>query len=227
MLKRILTSLVLLLSLAANAGAQIADSARLRVPAKSSDFKATQLIAPGTLMAAGATIHFAAHEAIDMKLNDYTSTWRGERPELNFDSYLRFLPEAMHLGLGLCGVEAEHGFFDRGIEAAWSYVSIAAIGYSMKYLIDSPRPNGLDNHSFPSGHACMAFAGAELVRMEYGNSWGAGAYAVAGGVAAMRLYNNEHWFSDLLFGAGTGILSAHIGGWLLDPTRKLIRRCGF
>ncbi len=68
----------------------------------------------------------------------------------------------------------------------------------------------------------MSFAGAELVRMEYGWGCGASAYAVAAGVCVLRLYNNEHWVSDLLFGAGVGILSAHIGGWLLEPTKKIL-----
>lgn len=187
-----------------------------------SDFNTIQLIAPCTLMAAGTAIHFWAHDAVDLKLNGYTSTWRGDSKKTVIDDYARFIPQVMHLGLGLCGATAEHCFIDRGIEMCWTWASVAAVGYSVKPFVDSPRPDGSDNRSFPSGHSVLAFSGAELVRMEYGNGWGAGAYAVAAGVSALRLYDNEHWVSDLIFGAGAGILCAHIGGWMLKPTRKLI-----
>ena len=185
-------------------------------------FSAGSVIVPGSLMAAGAVMHFAAHESVDVPVNNWTSTWKGDSPALHFDDYVQFVPEAMHLGLGLLGAKSEHRFVDRGIEAVWAFGSLALIRFGMKSLIDSPRPDGSDNRSFPSGHAGFAFAGAELVRMEYGWGWGAGAYAVATGVSVMRLYNNEHWLSDLIFGAGTGILCAHVGGWLLGPTKRLL-----
>ena len=59
--------------------------------------------------------------------------------------------------------------------------------------------------------------------IEYGWGWGAGAYALATGIAFMRLHNNRHWFSDTLAGAGVGILCAHIGEWLVEPTMKLFK----
>lgn len=202
--------------------AQVADSTSFRLPAKRSDFKATQLIAPGALMAGGALIHFAAHDAIDVPVNNCTSTWKKPFIELTLDDYGRFIPTAMNIVLGLSGVEGEHVFVERLLEGALAYGTFTIIGYGLKAVVDSPRPDGSDNRSFPSGHTCTAFAGAEMVRMEYGWGWGAGAYAVATGVAALRLYNNQHWASDLIFGAGLGIFSAHVGGWLLEPTKKLL-----
>lgn len=215
-MKRLSIISVLLFAITFNGMAQIADSAFLRASVKKPEFKATELIVPGTLIATGVAVHFAAHETIDGQFRNLAYEWRGNRPCIDYDDYLRFLPNAMHLALGLCGAEAEHRFFNRCIETGWSYASIAAIGYTTKALLYSPRPNGDGRSSFPSGHACVAFSGAELVRMEYGNAWGAGAYAIAGGVAAMRLYNDEHWLSDLICGAGIGILSARIGVWLTD-----------
>ena len=38
----------------------------------------------------------------------------------------------------------------------------------------------------------------------------------------MRNYNNWHWMSDCLMGAGLGILMAHAGRWLLEPTKNLL-----
>lgn len=36
----------------------------------------------------------------------------------------------------------------------------------LKKIIVSPRPDGSDMHSFPSGHSCISFMGAEL-KMRY------------------------------------------------------------
>jgi len=36
----------------------------------------------------------------------------------------------------------------------------------------------------------------------------------------MRNYNNWHWMSDCIFGVGVGILTAHIGRWLTEPTKR-------
>ena len=41
--------------------------------------------------------------------------------------------------------------------------------------------------------------------------YGIGAYTIATGVAALRMLNDRHWESDVISGAGFGILSAHLG----------------
>jgi membrane-associated phospholipid phosphatase len=48
---------------------------------------------------------------------------------------------------------------------------------------------------------------------EYGHRsilYSIGAYTVATGVGAMRVMNNRHWVSDVLVGAGIGILSTNL-----------------
>ena len=37
-----------------------------------------------------------------------------------------------------------------------------------------------------------------------------GAYTIATSVAALRMINDKHWQSDVVAGAGFGILSAHL-----------------
>jgi len=185
-------------------------------------FNYKQLIAPSALMTAGVTIHCFAHESVDYGVRDVVQRWRGPVSELEFDDYLQYLPAAVGIGLGCTGVKAEHKFVDRVLEAGIGYVSVAVIVQGMKHAINSPRPNNVDTKSFPSGHTATAFAGAELVRMEYGLGIGLGAYAVVTSVAFMRIYNNAHWFSDLLAGAAIGVLCAHVGEWLLVPTKKLL-----
>jgi len=197
--------------------------AQVASPVDSSAFRARQLIAPGLLLTSGVAIHCFGHDAIDVPYSRWTQEkWRKGHPERNFDDYIQYVPIVADLGMGLLGVPAEHGFVDRTIEAAMGCLMLGSVSRAMKELIYSPRPNGLDTNSFPSGHSDLAFMGAEFVRLEYGWGWGAGAYTVATTVAVMRNYNNWHWLSDCLAGAGLGILTADLAHWLLEPTKRLL-----
>lgn len=186
-----------------------------------SAFKATQLIAPGVLLGSGLAVHFLAHDTWDAAIRDQMQEWSKNSPDLRFDDYIQYIPIAMDLGLGFTGIRTQHCFLDRTIEGVLAYASCGIISHSAKALFKTTRPNGVDQRSFPSGHCTTVFCGAELVRREYGWGWGAGAYCIATTVAFMRMYRNWHWFSDVLAGAGVGILSANIGCWLLEPTKRL------
>ena len=184
-------------------------------------FRPSQLIAPGVLFASGTLIHCFAHDSIDKYIQERALAWRGPSGQKTIDDYLPFICAA---GLGLTGVESRHPLGERLIVIGYTAASFFVVTKLMKEIIYSPRPDGTANNSFPSGHTGTAFAGAEYVRMEYGWGWGAGAYVIATGIAFMRIHNNRHWFSDTLAGAGVGILCAHVGEWLLEPTRRLFRR---
>ena len=47
---------------------------------------------------------------------------------------------------------------------------------------------------------------------------------MATSVGLLRIYNNRHWASDVVAGAGIGILSAKIAYLLLPYTSKIIKR---
>ena len=188
----------------------------------SSAFKATQLIAPATLIGSGLMVHYLGHETVDAGVRDFVQAVRDGREVVPFDDYIQYVPIVMDLGLDFLGAEAEHAFLDRFIEAALAYASCGIISGVSKQAFHSLRPNGANYQSFPSGHTDTAFTAAELVRREYGWGWGAGAYGIAATVAGMRLYRNWHWLGDVLAGAGVGILSANIGCWLLEPTKNLL-----
>jgi membrane-associated phospholipid phosphatase len=224
-MRRLLPVILLTALLAGPAArAQLAvqlDTAALDAPVVTAPaFRASQLIAPGVLIGTGTLIHAVAHKGIDVPMRDAMQSWRGDGRTVGIDNYLQFVPLALNAGLGLTGVRSEHDFTDRLIETGLSFGVAVASGKILKELVKSPRPDGSDGHSFPSGHTCFAFTGAELMRMEYGWGWGAGAYALATSVAVMRSYNDRHWLSDLFVGAGLGILSAHVGDWLLEPVKE-------
>lgn len=85
-------------------------------------------------------------------------------------------------------------------------VTVAAT-YLLKYSVGKRRPDGSDNHSFPSNHAGIAFVGASFLQQRYGWKWGAPAYAVASYVGWGRIYSKKHDFWDVLAGAAIGVTS--------------------
>lgn len=60
--------------------------------------------------------------------------------------------------------------------------------------------------SFPSGHTSSIFSIATLLASEYKGkpSVAAISYSIAGLVAISRIYDNKHWFTDILAGAALG-----------------------
>lgn len=132
----------------------------------------------------------------------------------------QFLPYAATLGLGEMGVSARHGRRDRILLTATTFLLVEGMTRGVKGRSWEVRPDGTDRHSFPSGHSARAFAGAELVRMEYGAEWGTAAYLAASGVALWRVRDNRHWWNDVIAGAGLGMLSARLAVWLLPFERR-------
>src|SRR5215212_3262250 len=93
-----------------------------------------------------------------------------------------------------------------------------------------------DYKSFPSGHATSAFALASIISAETSHWWpgtrwvvGPVMYGAATLTGVSRIYNNQHWASDILAGAAIGTLTgvnvfryqhSHPDNWL---DNKLLR----
>lgn len=215
-MRRLVASLLAFCILCLSARAQFASDT-------SAAFRASQLIAPAALFGGAAVVHFMWHEDIEIPVYEYFSGRAGDAASgiSVAGDICRFVPSALHLGLGLTGVRAKRPFADRVIESAIAHSICVGCGYAAKYAFRVMRPDGSDNLSFPSGHSVVAFTGAELMRLDYGNAIGSGAYVFSSAVAVSRLYAGRHWLSDILAGAGLGILSAHAGAWLLEPVKSL------
>lgn len=182
------------------------------------------LILPASLFAAGAAAsasHWWRHH-VDASV----TRAMGSHRSWDIAEGAEWLPYAMMLGSDYIGGRARIGIVDRALLAATSFVILEAVTQPLKRIVGRQRPDGSDLHSFPSGHTATAFAGAELTRMAYGNLWGAGAYAIAAGVAAMRIAGRHHYLSDVIAGAGTGILSARLAAWLLPWERWVLHLGG-
>jgi membrane-associated phospholipid phosphatase len=77
---------------------------------------------------------------------------------------------------------------------------------ALKYAAQRRRPSG-GPHSFPSGHASATFATASVIQRRFGWKAGAPLYALGGYVAVSRLQENQHYLSDVVFGAALGIVA--------------------
>lgn len=190
------------------------------VRSRSETFRPKNLILPVSLISAGATgLWIGAVKDLNRSVNDGFKDLRGDHRVFSADNYLQFLPFVAYEGLGLIGVPSRHAFRDRLMAGLTAELALEVLTRGWKAAVDETRPDG-SRHSFPSGHAARAFAGAELIRLDYGIAPAVTAYAFATGIALMRLYNNRHWLTDVVAGAGIGILSARIGHWMLPVYRR-------
>ena len=124
-----------------------------------------------------------------------------------------------HLGDGKVDVGIASQLPDK--EARYNaYKSLLVGGLSvitLKSIIGKSRPPGpieyqrftLDSshHAFPSGHSTTAFALATSIA-DYYPDYKYLSYGLASLVCISRLYEDRHWASDVIAGAGLGYLSA-------------------
>jgi membrane-associated phospholipid phosphatase len=93
-----------------------------------------------------------------------------------------------------------------GADLVRAQIISGALTQAIKASVDRTRPDG-GHLSFPSGHSSATFATAAVLQRHYGWMVGVPAYAVASYVATSRLSENKHFLSDVIFGAGVGIVS--------------------
>lgn len=145
---------------------------------------------------------------------DYYFYNRIERSKPNFntnaESYFLITPVVMVYGLDMIGVEGKNTFIDRTALLGLSGGFLGLSELITKETTHRLRPNKADYLSFPSAHTGAAFLGAEFLAQEYSEK--SPVYTVIGYTFAVttgifRMYNRDHWFSDVVAGAGFGVLS--------------------
>jgi membrane-associated phospholipid phosphatase len=106
-----------------------------------------------------------------------------------------------------------------GLALADGMSTILKYGVGRQRPYGDPDRDGTDFHllgggpaadqSFPSGHATVSFALATTLGDAIGHTWARiGLYGLATGTAWARLQQEDHWVTDVVAGAGIGILSA-------------------
>jgi len=107
------------------------------------------------------------------------------------------------------GTTIYHDDREGSIQFLKSAATNAAITYGLKYSINKTRPNGEDDHSFPSGHTSAVFQGASFIHRRYGLGYGILAYAGAFYTGYTRVQADKHYVEDVLAGALIGTLSSY------------------
>lgn len=192
-------------------------------------FRAKDIILPGSLIAIGATSLFLSPmKQLDKSVQKGMTNLRGNNHRIELDEYLRYVPTAITATLivkDFFSDDSSSGFsglVNPILSTVTSTATMYILTQGLKHTIRKKRPDGSDNHSFPSGHTASVFLSAESVRISYGKWWGLAAYSAATATAVLRIYNNRHWLGDVIAGAGIGILSARVGEWLVPFERKIL-----
>lgn len=187
-------------------------------------FKFEQIIIPSLMVSYGyISIASKNVRSFDYKINEATQGFR----HYSIDDYLLYTPLVVDLGLTLSGYKSKHNYPQKLGRYLISTVINGLMVYPVKLLTVRERPDLSDQKSFPSGHTSNAFVGAEFFWQEYNHKskWLASSgYLIAATTGYLRMYNNKHWFSDVVAGAGIGILSTKITYWLLPKIMSKINR---
>ncbi len=195
-------------------------------PAKQLKFSYKQLIIPSALIAYGvfetAIEHnYLLNRQIKHEVNEHAGS------KFAIDDITQYVPAAGVYALNLMGIKGKNNFKDRtfilGLSALFMGTSVNIIKYSTRI----ERPDKSAKNSFPSGHTAVAFMGAEFLWQEYKDVsiwYGITGYTIAAGTGAFRLYNDKHWFGDVLVGAGLGMLSTKAAYWLYPSLQKLFTK---
>ena len=223
-MKLLVVILLLIICLMTVCAVRAARHDSLPEPAKGRNpykFRGTQLIAPAALVGLGVT--GLVTNPVKQLNGNISHSFRGN-PKGGFDDYVQYVPFAAPYVLKLCGVGSRHNYGEYTILLATSYLSMGIMVNALKYTVKELRPDGSKRNSFPSGHTATVFMGAELLRAEFWETspWiGVGGYLVASAVGFMRIWHNRHWLTDVLAGAGIGILSVRIAYWTFPPLQRL------
>ena len=175
-----------------------------------------ELILPLTLITYGVFSQ-ASEDMRDFDNNIKNVVRRDPDFHTPIDNYLQYIPGLAVYGLNAVGIKGKNNFRDRTIVYVAANLMMSFAVESIKSISKVPRPEGFGQNAFPSGHTATAFVGAEFLRQEYKDVspwYGAAGYAVAVTTGILRMYNNMHWFRDVMTGAGIGILSTRAAYWL-------------
>jgi len=215
-IKKLLLAVLCTVTITANA--QIVDSIKkdlLTAPdtVKKLHSKPWTLIPPTALILYGVlSFHVQPIRNLDYSINNDIARFD---PDFHSraESYFQFAPVALVYGLNLAGISGKNTFIDRTALLALSGGILGITATASKHFTHRLRPNNSDYLSFPSGHTSTAFAGAEFMAQEYSGKsvwYSVAGYAIATTTGVFRLYNHDHWFSDVVAGAGFGILSTKL-----------------
>jgi hypothetical protein len=160
---------------------------------------------PGSFIVLGLAFN---NSAFEKQLKTDIRKKVGSNYEYRIDDYLQYAPVAeMYIGDNF-EIKAKNHWFDQTKYLIISQIISSTITHTIKRTTLKERPNGA-KYSFPSGHTTFAFTNATVLFKEFQHSsptLAYSGYAFAISTGAFRMINNKHWLSDVLVGAGIGIM---------------------
>jgi membrane-associated phospholipid phosphatase len=225
--RKYLTLVVLIATLAANIEAQVQDTILKKSPL---------LTGKDAILLTAFTLGTALVAPVDRQVASRLQNPAAQENRFLRTSAtgLRVLasPGSLIAGAALYGIGRANGqarIQSLGLHSVESMLIADVVGGTIKMLAGRRRPyldvdnpydfqlwrgfKGHDFQSFPSGHTINAFAFASSVTRESQFWWphsgiyvGTVLYGGASLMGVSRIYNNQHWASDVLAGAGIGTL---------------------
>ncbi len=169
-------------------------------------------ITPSTLIGGGLFLNFTSHPKLNKTYLQQQILTKYPDINTNLDDFLPFVPIGqMYLGNAL-GLNSKNGFVNKSKYLFFSQLFTSIITHTLKRTTQIMRPDGTP-HAFPSGHTSFAFSSASTLFYEYKSNhpiYASSGFIFATGTGALRVLNNRHWVSDVLVGAGIGILVTHL-----------------
>jgi len=219
--KRLALFLVLLLAPAVSAGAQPADDGNAvtrLIRDVAGDYKNFVSLDTAEVAGVGGFAAIATHAADDeiakwVETSNPASLTGGNI----YGSQLLHVPvAAAYWVIASAAGSSRHAEVGRDLLRA--QISVVSWSYAIKYATDRTRPNG-DPRSLPSGHASTSFATATVLQTHYGWKVGLPAFLAAGYSGVSRVFDNQHWASDVVLGAAVGIASGRTATLHVRNTR--------
>ena len=190
--------------------------------------KPAALIIPGAFLIYGGLKPFI--NGIPKLDNDIRAQVLKKFPNFHTSAadYTMWVPSASVYVLDAFKVKTAHSFKEHLIIDAGSIIIAGGVGYGMRIItrnIDAYKSVGT---KFPSGHTTNAFRGAEILHQELKGTnelLSYSGYLVAIGTGMLRIYDKDHLFSEVIAGAGLGILSTKLTYFIFEKatTKKSVQ----
>jgi membrane-associated phospholipid phosphatase len=185
-------------------------------------FSAAGVIVPGTFILYGSLK--PAIKGIQQADDDIMASVKKKYPDFHTkaDDYLMWAPSASIYLMDALHIKTKHSFTQHLLLDAGSVAVAGGAGFVMRKISKNIDVYNTQFTKFPSGHTTNAFRGAEIFHQELKDIspvLSYSGYLVATTVGVLRIYNKNHLLTEVLAGAGLGILSAKLTYLIFDTIK--------
>jgi membrane-associated phospholipid phosphatase len=178
---------------------------------------AKSLLFPASLFVAGTLVKETAfREYFQNKIQN-----SGLKTHTKIDDYTKYVPVIEMYIADLCYKKTKGEVFQQTKNYLIARILNSLATSGLKGATQVTRPDGTER-SFPSGHTSFAFTGATALFLEYKDDdkiLAFSGFVFSTVTGFLRITNNRHWISDVIAGAGIGMLSSTLV-WYTNPLKS-------